>query len=260
MALAARLHLELDEFRKATYDGPNLSMARVHTYKASPTFELNKVNRLFTMLVRSQIADADVALVQTLIGLGVDVNQGDISHAGHGHTPLMSAAKEGNIMCLKLLIKYNANVAATDPAGHTALHHAAFGGHLSCLLTLIKAGAQVDAEDKLGRSPLWFAFRRLQKIQSEEHKKANAQELERELHEAFKQIDEDDDKSLSVAELRVYAGHFEEIEWSELRDVLSIGGPHGKKTFSFWTLSMQSICFGGLKPGFAFTPPSASTM
>ena len=54
------------------------------------------------MLVRSKIADADVALVQTLIGLGVDVNQSDISHSGRGHTPLMSAAKEGNIMCLKV--------------------------------------------------------------------------------------------------------------------------------------------------------------
>jgi hypothetical protein len=54
------------------------------------------------MLVRSNIADADLALVQTLVGLGVDVNQSDISHSGRGHTPLMSAAKEGNIMCLKV--------------------------------------------------------------------------------------------------------------------------------------------------------------
>ena len=122
------------------------------------------------------------------------------------------------------------------------MHHAAYNGHLSCLLTLIKSGAQIDAEDKLGRSPLWFAFRRLQKIQEEESKKANLAELEKELYEAFKQIDEDDDKSLSIVELRIYAGHFEEIEWSDLRDALEIGeaGGGGKTSFT-WDEFLEPI-------------------
>lgn len=61
-----------------------------------------------------------VATVQTLIGLGADVN----ASYYRGHRILSMAAKEGNLDVVKVLIAAGADILAKDPWGKTALDYA----------------------------------------------------------------------------------------------------------------------------------------
>eukprot|EP00947_MAST-08B_sp_MAST-8B-sp1_P001568 g1568.t1 len=231
MELADQIHERLRRFKEMTFENNVLSMSKVSAYRYGPHFEISFCNRLFIMLLRDASADSEHMLIQTLIGLGCDVNQTDTCKGGRGRTPLMLAAKMGHIQCLKLLIQYNANVAAQDHAGHTALHFAAFGGNQSCVTALVRAGARVCDEDRHGRTALHYAFKKLRNIQQEEELMRNDERrMEREMEEAFKQIDEDESGALSRSELRVYASSFEEIEWPEISSVLDVAN---KESWTF---------------------------
>ena len=77
-----------------------------------------------------------------------------------GHkTPLVCAAMVGNAEIVRLLVKYKANVQATDTLKRIALHLGALWGHAQVVEVLVQAKADVNAQDGVGytRTPLHLA-------------------------------------------------------------------------------------------------------
>ena len=60
--------------------------------------------------------------------------------------PLYTAARNGDMYIVDLLLSHGASVAASSSSG-TALHAAAKGGHGRVIARLLEAGAAVDAVD-----------------------------------------------------------------------------------------------------------------
>ena len=58
-----------------------------------------------------------------------------------GKTPLMKAANNGRIACLRALLDARAAVSAVDASGETALIQAAYQGRLACARELLARGA-----------------------------------------------------------------------------------------------------------------------
>lgn len=75
----------------------------------------------------------------------------------HGHTPLISAAKEGLKDFVFDLLQRGADVTACSDKGKTALHYAAANGRTEIAKMLIDNGAEVDVCDNEGHSPLMLA-------------------------------------------------------------------------------------------------------
>eukprot|EP00397_Hematodinium_sp_SG-2012_P040133 GEMP01043925.1.p1 GENE.GEMP01043925.1~~GEMP01043925.1.p1 ORF type:complete len:183 (+),score=22.20 GEMP01043925.1:81-629(+) len=62
-----------------------------------------------------------------------------------GLSPLMFAAKEGNIELAQLLLDWRAKVNAEEEDGYRALHFACLNGHFDVACLLIQHGANPDA-------------------------------------------------------------------------------------------------------------------
>jgi ankyrin repeat protein len=75
----------------------------------------------------------------------------------HGHTPLMEAAKNGDIPTTTDLLKRGADVDALSEKEKTALHYAAANGHVEVVKLLLEHGAVIDARDRDGHTPLMLA-------------------------------------------------------------------------------------------------------
>jgi ankyrin repeat protein len=86
-------------------------------------------------------------------GIMLNVNSKD----RHGHTPLIDAAKGGDLEAVKDLLHRGAEVDAQSEKGKTALHYAAANGHVEVVKLLLANGAQVDARDHEWRTPLMLA-------------------------------------------------------------------------------------------------------
>lgn len=76
----------------------------------------------------------------------------------HGVTPLMLAAKTGNVNIMKLALNTDWDVNSTDNAKNTPLHWAVMYKKYEAAQMLIDAGAEVDA-DKAWKTPLGYAIR-----------------------------------------------------------------------------------------------------
>ena len=76
------------------------------------------------------------------------------SRAGSGLTPLMYAAKNGNIESVNALIELGADVNTVDHSGRTPLIHAACGGSDACVVMLIDKGADMNKSAADGFTPL----------------------------------------------------------------------------------------------------------
>ena len=77
---------------------------------------------------------------------------------GSRMTPLMHAAENGHLDCVRLLIGRFADVHKRSDKGMTAAHCAAFGGHNEVLLALFDAGVAVDVMDDVAlKTPLIYA-------------------------------------------------------------------------------------------------------
>lgn len=76
---------------------------------------------------------------------------------GKRTTPLMQAAREGEVQALEQLIAAGADVNATNADGNTALWLACFAERLDALDRLIEAGAQVDHANDNEATCLMFA-------------------------------------------------------------------------------------------------------
>lgn len=75
----------------------------------------------------------------------------------HGHTPLISASKEGLKDFVHDLLHRGADVGTVSEKGKTALHYASANGHTEIVRMLIEKGAAVDACDLEGHTPLMLA-------------------------------------------------------------------------------------------------------
>jgi len=75
-------------------------------------------------------------------------------------SPLCTAARNGNVAIVQLLINHHANVKYRDRDGLTPLTYAVLGRNLDVLRSLIAAGAQVNCKDDTwGYTPLHYAAR-----------------------------------------------------------------------------------------------------
>lgn len=86
----------------------------------------------------------------TAEGRPKDMNRG-------GLTPLLYAAREGCIDCLRALLDKGADIDLADPDGATALVITLLNRHWDTAKFLIEAGADVDLWDFYGQTPLWVA-------------------------------------------------------------------------------------------------------
>ncbi len=77
----------------------------------------------------------------------------------HGWTPLIIAAKAGNLELARLLIEKGAdvNAKATAGGGATVLCYAALGNNLEVIRELLKQGAAVNAPANSGMRPFYYA-------------------------------------------------------------------------------------------------------
>ena len=75
----------------------------------------------------------------------------------HGHTPLITAAKEGQKDFVLDLLHRGADLTSTSVKSKTALHYAAANGHTEIVRVLIEKGADTDARDRDGHTPLMLA-------------------------------------------------------------------------------------------------------
>ena len=80
-----------------------------------------------------------------------DMNKG-------GFTPLMYAARQGCVECIKVLAGAKVDINATDPDRTSALNLALINQHFSAAVALIEAGADVNSFDLWGRAPLYNAI------------------------------------------------------------------------------------------------------
>lgn len=78
---------------------------------------------------------------------------------GLGWTPLIEAARRGQVQLLPSILNTNSNVDERDASGMTALHHAALAGQETTLLRLVELGASLEAQDNKGYTTLAQAVR-----------------------------------------------------------------------------------------------------
>ena len=71
-------------------------------------------------------------------------------------TPLMSAARQGNIEVLKALLARGADPAALNADGNSALWFACYANSEDCVAALIAAGAPLDSQNVNGATALIY--------------------------------------------------------------------------------------------------------
>ncbi|MEP7306619.1 MAG: ankyrin repeat domain-containing protein [Acidobacteriota bacterium] len=84
-------------------------------------------------------------------------SQGEQQPTSGGMTPLLFAARDGQLDAAGLLVKAGADVNAPDPNGITPLLMALTNGQLAVATFLIDQGADPQRTDWWGRAPLWAA-------------------------------------------------------------------------------------------------------
>lgn len=117
-------------------------------------------------------AESQPAMVKELIARGADVNARSVVNAwdrqvtqepraihrpAGGLTPLLYAAREGCLECVKHLVAGKANLNLPDPEGITPLIMAVTNGHFDTGAYLLSAGADPNIWDWWGRTPLYEA-------------------------------------------------------------------------------------------------------
>jgi ankyrin repeat protein len=148
----------------------NLAAARLLLNRGA---DVNKVEqwRKQTALMWAA-AQSQPAMVKELIARGANVNARSlvnnwerqvtgepraIHRPAGGLTPLLYAARQGCLECVKYLIEGKANINMPDPEGVTPLIMAVTNGHFDSGAALLSAGADPNLWDWWGRTPLYEA-------------------------------------------------------------------------------------------------------
>jgi len=98
-------------------------------------------------------ANGSAAMIGVLLDAGADPNAPDPA----GDTPLMNAARVGNLDAVTLLLDRGSMLDATDATyQQTALMVAVRENHPDVVKLLIARGASVNARTRIGRSPQWI--------------------------------------------------------------------------------------------------------
>jgi ankyrin repeat protein len=72
-------------------------------------------------------------------------------------SPLITAARNGDLAAVRALVQKKADVKAAEGDGATALHWASYHDQLEIANVLLGAGADANAANDLGATPLWLA-------------------------------------------------------------------------------------------------------
>jgi ankyrin repeat protein len=118
---------------------------------------------IFSVVVFISSLNEESVLMETAAGSYSMNRKGDtivqnVNTLGkNGHTPLMDAAKEGDIETVLDLLRRGAEVNGRSNKGKTALHYAAAHGHVEVVKQLIANGAEIDARDRDWHTPLILA-------------------------------------------------------------------------------------------------------
>ena len=100
--------------------------------------------------------NGSAAMVERLLRAGADPNA-----SPRGDSPLMIAARTGDVETVKMLLAHRADVNVNEPVrGQTALMWAVAEAHAGVAKALIDNGADVHARSTSGFSPLIFAVRK----------------------------------------------------------------------------------------------------
>lgn len=117
-------------------------------------------------------AQSHPEMIKTLLAAGADINA--MSTVVHwerqvtaeprdkwlppgGFTPLMFAAREGCVECVKVLADAGANLNLADPDGITPMVDSIINGHYDVAAALLDKGADPNLFDKTGRAALYAA-------------------------------------------------------------------------------------------------------
>ena len=95
-------------------------------------------------LVKSA-ADGDAGRLDVLVKSG-HVNVNSTAEASPKCSPIMEAAKNGHLMCVKQLVENGAEVGAADEDGMTAFHYSCASGHDDCVDALLGYDCNVTAK------------------------------------------------------------------------------------------------------------------
>lgn len=123
--------------------------------------ETQKTSYDCTHLNPSNTLDAAVAqnnsgLLERLLTSAANISL-DVLNASGG-TPIHEAAFQGKISCLRVFMKFGADVNLRDREGWTPLHAAICGGDPDTILLLLKYGASVNAAAHDGVKPIDMAM------------------------------------------------------------------------------------------------------
>lgn len=96
------------------------------------------------------VASNNLALIQSLVDSGLDVNVRNINDS----TPLHVAAANGYTACLSYLLSKSADINAAGYWKQTPLHVAVKHNHLECAIHLLKHGADITLRDAANNTAL----------------------------------------------------------------------------------------------------------
>lgn len=111
--------------------------------------------------VRSKIiAVANSRGVEGTVPVEAEPDAAPVGYANGGFTPLMFAAREGQIEAARMLLEAGADVDTTAADGKNALGMAIYNGHFELASLLVERGADVNQADAEGFPPLFWAVDR----------------------------------------------------------------------------------------------------
>lgn len=112
--------------------------------------------KFLTGVLENGIELQNMSLINLSIMLGCDVNA---QLNADGHTALMTAAKNGSIEILQVLLDNNANLEQKDAIGKTAFLWAVERGHREVAQMLLDYGADINTQNQYGNTALMWTAR-----------------------------------------------------------------------------------------------------
>lgn len=97
--------------------------------------------------------------VKALVTAGANVNVVDNGQAClHGYTPLMLAARCGDLKCIEILIRLGADIHAGGFSNSAVIQAINFN-HLDCVKAIVRHGAMLNRKGLYGRTELMTYLR-----------------------------------------------------------------------------------------------------